>query len=208
MSNTHFSSHSPSAAAAAIKLNSASYPPSPPASAEALTIANVATLPSSYSTISTIVASDQSDSDSEQDVSEASSFSASSEALSIDASDAFLRSLFGSGYKAEFARHGMKTNAIDSGDMDGAVLESFAHATKTLYCAPSPSKLDREGLVDLMELAADQLDCSGLIICLSKSDKELEETLHSLLYVGGAIIPPGSSMIKFADHLVLVGLDL
>ena len=188
-------------------LASAAYPPSPPAVAEALTLANVATLPSSYSTISTTPTSDQSDSESESSSSEIS-FSASSEAASVDSSDLFLRIVFGSTYMADFARHGLKVSGTDVVETTGAVVESHEHGTKTLYCAPSPSKLDREALVDLMELADEQLDCDGLVICLDKSSPELEGTLHSLLYVGGCIVPPDAGMLKFAEHVVLVGLDL
>lgn len=62
-----------------------------------------------------------------------------------------------------------------------------------------------------MELADDELDCSGIVICLDrKADKqELAETLHSLMYVGGSIVAPDAGMLGHnSDEFILVGLDL
>jgi len=92
--------------------------------------------------------------------------------------------------------------------MQGAILESVENGTKTLYCSPELEKLDREGLVDLMERADEDFDCSGIVICLNKKDALLEETLHSLLYVGGAIVPPNAGLLKVSQDILLVGLDL
>lgn len=106
----------------------------------------------------------------------------------------------------------MKVGAVDDEtETAQAILESAEHGTRTLYCSPSSDRLDREGLVDLMERAEEQHECTGIVICLDKQDINLEETLHSLLYVGGAILSPepvAPGMLKFSNDIVMVGLDL
>jgi len=197
------------------------YPPSPPerhaglvtASSKPLTMANVAAIPSSFSTISTTPTSD---SEASSELSYSTS-STSSDALSVQSSEAemrFLEKVFGADYHSAFSRHGVKINSTAAQDVDamfpGAILESAEHATKTLYISPSPSNLlTRDSLIELMDLAIDEYECTGIVICLSKSDEDLEETLHELMYVGGAIVSPDAAMVGFnSKDYVLVGLDL
>lgn len=132
-----------------------------------------------------------------------------------------MSSVFGASYLSEFSKNGVKVAAIaediaeEAGlEADAAViLSSPVHDTNTLYYrAPADSgKLDREALVDLMEIADEDLSCNGIVICLDrKENKEsLAGTLHSLMYVGGAIIAPNAGLVSYnSEDFILVGLDL
>lgn len=189
-----------------------------------LTIANLAALPSSFSSsvLSTTPGSED-ESSSELSYSTSSSSEVPSIASSVDETK-FLSSIFGPAYFSEFSKHGVKVVSLPADVAEdlptspagsAAILSSPAHDTKTLYyLAPSdPTKLDRESLVDLMELADEDLECNGIVICLdrrSSVDKEeLAETLHSLMYVGGNIVAPDAGMLGFnSEDYILVGLDL
>lgn len=182
-----------------------------------LTLANVATIPSSLSTIATESVSSRSDSDSE--LSFTSSSAASSDAPSVvsQAGEELLGRLFGPTHLAEFARHGVKVGGVpatDDATFEGVTLESQSHdGSKTLYCVSSDvEELSKEGLVDLMEMADEELDCTALVICLDKkklSRTVLSETLHSLMYVGGQIVARDAGLIEYnSKDFVLVGLEL
>lgn len=182
-----------------------------------LSLANVATVPSSFtSTISTVPSSDFDD----DSFSEASFNSSISSAVSSHVSSPcearFLAKLFGASYTADLARLGVKVSTISLGlsrkSDPGAILSSLEHGTKTFYVCPpgfEHSTLNSERLVELMELAGDEYDCNGLVICLDKKHPALKETLHALLYVGGTIVPSDSGMLPFdSSAFVLFGLDL
>lgn len=231
--NTHHHHHislPTSAPFVQVSLASSDYPPSPPAVNEqkqigckALTIANVAALPSSFgsSNLSTSPISDEDDSSSsELSFSTTSSSEAPPSVASVDETR-FLSSVFGPTYLSEFGKYGVKVVALPEDIVDelptpnAAILSSPAHDTKTLYylASSNPSQLDREALVDLMELADEDLECNGIVICLDRKNctdkEELAETLHSLMYVGGAIVAPDSGMVAFnSEDYILVGLDL
>ncbi|KAL7010264.1 hypothetical protein EMMF5_000285 [Cystobasidiomycetes sp. EMM_F5] len=201
-----------------------------------LTLANVATLPSSYSTISTTPTSDDADDSSEASFSSTASSADSDGALSNASSPvspldgvscpapSFLVKLFGSTYATEFARNGVAATSVSlpcapsarkAAATTASVLSSSSHATKTLYVAPAASQLsllDSERLVQLMEVAEEEHACNALVICLDRAETSnglLEETLHSLLYVGGTIVHPSAGAVAFnSEKFVLVGLDL
>lgn len=194
-----------------------------------LTIANVASIPASYSTISS---SPISDSSSEEEGGEGSSeisfsSSSSSEAPSIQsqAELRFLENVFGPQYQRSLAGHGVKLSSVAAAGstgsqqlqqvdeelpFPGAILESVEHATRTLYVAPQPSsQLTKDSLIELMDLAIDEFECTAIVICLRKRDEDLGDTLHELLYVGGAIVSPDSGLVGYnSKDYVLVGLDL
>ena len=74
----------------------------------------------------------------------------------------------------------------------------------------------RESLTALLDLSADQLDAKALVLVLDKDDRELEglnELLHSLMYVGGHVLPPGKKALDGGwewdpRRWVLVGMEL
>lgn len=74
--------------------------------------------------------------------------------------------------------------------------------------------MDSERLVELMELAEEEHECNALVIAIDRMQNKmthdlLEETLHSLLYVGGAIVHPNAGTVAFdSNRFVLVGIDL
>lgn len=129
--------------------------------------------------------------------------------------------MFGASYLSEFSKNGVKVASIAEDIAEEAelaagsavILASPIHDTTTLYYrAPADSgKLDREALVDLMEIADEDLACTGIVICLDrKENKEsLAGTLHSLMYVGGSIIAPNAGLVGYnSEDFILVGLDL
>lgn len=82
----------------------------------------------------------------------------------------------------------------------------------------------RESVVDLLDRASEDLDCTGLVICLDKKEADLgapplllfnlcsdvgrtAEILHSLMYVGGNIISPKTTAYDNRSF-VLVGIDV
>jgi len=74
----------------------------------------------------------------------------------------------------------------------------------------------RESLTALLDLSADQLNAKALVLVLDKDDRELEglnELLHSLMYVGGHVLPPGKKALDGGwewdpRRWVLVGMEL
>lgn len=85
---------------------------------------------------------------------------------------------------------------------------------------PSSSPLDgldiRESLTALLDLASEPLGAKSLVLALDKNDREregLDELLHSLLYVGGQLLAPGSGALDGGwewdpRKWVLVGVEL
>lgn len=72
----------------------------------------------------------------------------------------------------------------------------------------------RESLTALLDLAADSLEATSLILALDKDDREPErlgELLHSLMYVGGQVVKQGAVPGEWEwdpRRWVLVGMDL
>jgi hypothetical protein len=86
---------------------------------------------------------------------------------------------------------------------------------------PSPSgqaaslALDiKESLTALLDLSSDSLDAKSLMLVLDRDDRDherLEDLLHSLMYAGGQVIPPGRLEGGYewdARSWVLVGIEL
>ncbi|PCH43883.1 hypothetical protein WOLCODRAFT_90574 [Wolfiporia cocos MD-104 SS10] len=90
---------------------------------------------------------------------------------------------------------------------DGVVLELPAKP-KTLYVdGKSAANVNlRESIVALLDLADESLQCSALVIALEKKSPFLGDLVHSLMYVGGAVVtrPP----FQVDDSYVLVGLEI
>jgi len=90
---------------------------------------------------------------------------------------------------------------------DGFIL-SLPNKSKVLYvdgqCAQLPSL--RESVVALLDLASEQLECEALIIALPKDSKDLDELIHSLMYVGGQVVtrPP----FKTSSAYLLIGMEV
>jgi len=133
----------------------------------------------------------------------------------------FLASVFGAGYLDSFTKLGVQV-ILPSNDVfpaelglkGAAVLSAPQQGTKTLYLSPKEmEKLDSQTLVELLEIADEDLECSALVIALERKPKEddetLAETLHALMYVGGAIVAPDAGVVKYdSEKFILVGLDL
>lgn len=72
----------------------------------------------------------------------------------------------------------------------------------------------RESLTALLDLAADSLEATSLILALDKDDREpdrLDELLHSLMYVGGQVVKQGALPGGWEwdpRRWVLVGIEL
>jgi hypothetical protein len=116
-----------------------------------------------------------------------------------------------------FPRHGLsalphsKRVAISSPnlntEMNGVVME-LPGKSRTLYVdGKSADSVNlRESIVALLDLADESLDCNGLVIVLERSSPNLGNILHSLMYVGGAVVtkPP----FQVDPAFILVGLDV
>lgn len=74
----------------------------------------------------------------------------------------------------------------------------------------------RESLTALLDLASESLNAKALVLALDKNDREregLDELLHSLMYAGGQVLPPGQGALDGGwewdpTKWVLVGLEL
>ncbi|KAK9899141.1 hypothetical protein P389DRAFT_209149 [Cystobasidium minutum MCA 4210] len=133
----------------------------------------------------------------------------------------FLASVFGASYLDSFTKLGVQV-VLPSNDVfpaelglkGAAVLSAPQQGAKTLYLCPEDmEKLDSQTLVELLEIADEDLECSALVIALERKTKEdnetLAETLHALMYVGGAIVAPDAGVVKYdSEKYILVGLDL
>ena len=81
--------------------------------------------------------------------------------------------------------------------------------------SPANRALDmRESLTALLDLAADSLEATSLVLVLDKDDRDPErmnELLHSLMYVGGQVIKQGALPGGWEwdpTRWVLVGIEL
>jgi len=79
---------------------------------------------------------------------------------------------------------------------------------KTLYVdGKSAESVNlRESIVALLDLADESLECTSLIIVLERSSPNLGSILHSLMYVGGAVVTKPPYQVDPA--FVLVGLEV
>lgn len=211
------------------------------AAAKPLTMANVSTFSSAaaaatavggspFSAISTSPTTDEDDGESsegEGDSASEISFSSDSSSSSSNAASnkdhQFLASVFGPTYLDSFSKLGVQVVLptqdvfpVELGLKGSAVLSAPQHGTKTAYLCPTDmEKLDSQTLVDLLEIADEDLECSALVICLERNqgndhqDETLAETLHALMYVGGSIVAPDAGVVKYdSEKYILVGLDL
>jgi len=90
---------------------------------------------------------------------------------------------------------------------DGVVLE-LPGKPKTFYvdCKSAEVVNLREGIVALLDLADEHLQCSALVIALEKASPALSSLLHSLMYVGGTVVTKPDFPVDPA--YVLVGLEM
>lgn len=90
---------------------------------------------------------------------------------------------------------------------DGVVLE-LPGKPKTFYvdCKSAEVVNLREGIVALLDLADEHLQCSALVIALEKASPALGNLLHSLMYVGGNVVTKPDFPVDPA--YVLVGLEI
>lgn len=97
-------------------------------------------------------------------------------------------------------------NVADEGRWEMAIVNG-----ETLYArCQGAAYVDlcmRESVVDLLDRASEELDCTGLVICLDKNEADLAEILHSLMYVGANIISPKTTAYD-NNAFVLVGIDV
>lgn len=61
-------------------------------------------------------------------------------------------------------------------------------------------------VVALLDLASEQLECEALIIALPKTSDDLDELIHSLMYVGGQVVtrPPFNTNPSY----LLIGMEV
>lgn len=95
----------------------------------------------------------------------------------------------------------------------GAVVTNAQEETKTLYAkARNSDGFDqvnlKESVMELIEVAEEQFECTGVVLCLEKSSSDLKELIHSLMYVGGTVIPPNLSNMAYRSDYVLVGIEI
>jgi hypothetical protein len=90
---------------------------------------------------------------------------------------------------------------------DGVVLE-LPGKPKTFYvdCKSAEVVNLREGIVALLDLADEHLQCSALVITLEKASPALSSLLHALMYVGGTVVTKPDFPVNPA--YVLVGLEI
>jgi len=90
---------------------------------------------------------------------------------------------------------------------NGVVIE-LPGATKTLYVdSKSAQSVNlRDSIVALLDLADESLACGALVIVLERSSPNLGQLLHSLMYVGGAVIT--KLPFEVDPAFVLVGLEI
>jgi len=89
----------------------------------------------------------------------------------------------------------------------GAVLENPAMGTRTLFVVGG-SYEDvnlRDSVCGVLEMAENDLGCNGVVMCLEKNTPDLDQLLHSLMYVGGTIT---KGVYDPNPAYILVGLDV
>jgi len=107
----------------------------------------------------------------------------------------------------EYARS-VSVSSVEMGiSFDGVVLE-LPDKPKTFYvdCKSAEVVNLREGIVALLDLADEHLQCSALVIALEKDSPALGSLLHSLMYVGGTVVTKPDFPVDPA--YVLVGLEI
>ncbi|KAH9083717.1 ornithine decarboxylase antizyme-domain-containing protein [Lactarius deliciosus] len=107
----------------------------------------------------------------------------------------------------EYARS-VSVSSLEMGiSFDGVVLE-LPGKPKTFYvdCKSAEVVNLREGIVALLDLADEHLQCSALIIALEKASPALSSLLHALMYVGGTVVTKPDFPVDPA--YVLVGLEM
>lgn len=116
-----------------------------------------------------------------------------------------------------FPRHGTsilpyaKSVSISAPNMgatfEGVVL-SLPGQPKSLYVDGNSAQSVnfRESIVALLDLADESLQCSTLVIVLDRGSPSLGTVLHSLMYVGGAVITKPA--YEVASSLVMVGMEI
>jgi hypothetical protein len=107
----------------------------------------------------------------------------------------------------EYARS-VSVSSVEMGiSFDGVVLE-LPGKPKTFYvdCKSAEVVNLREGIVALLDLADEHLQCSALVIALEKASPALSSLLHSLMYVGGTVVTKPDFPVDPA--YVLVGLEI
>ncbi|KAH8992873.1 ornithine decarboxylase antizyme-domain-containing protein [Lactarius hatsudake] len=107
----------------------------------------------------------------------------------------------------EYARS-VSVSSLEMGiSFDGVVLE-LPGKPKTFYvdCKNAEVVNLREGIVALLDLADEHLQCSALIIALEKASPALSSLLHALMYVGGTVVTKPDFPVDPA--YVLVGLEI
>jgi len=107
----------------------------------------------------------------------------------------------------EYARS-VSVSSVEMGiSFDGVVLE-LPGKPKTFYvdCKSAEVVNLREGIVALLDLADEHLQCSALVIALEKASPALSNLLHSLMYVGGTVVTKPDFPVDPA--FVLVGLEI
>lgn len=92
----------------------------------------------------------------------------------------------------------------------GITINDFRGGEKVLIVKPKDVEtLElRESVLELFETADEDLGCEKVIIGLEKSCQDLGQIIHSLLYVGGQIIPPNQAFFTAKPDHVLIGLDI
>jgi len=119
--------------------------------------------------------------------------------------------------KSVFPRSKVRDRALpinsDSGIWNLALFDEGVDGKRVLYAKGSGGfevMNLRENLVSLLDRADEELDCDQVVVVLEKKDKNLGSLLHSLMYVGGVVIPSTASSIhrKHSSSCVLVGIEL
>lgn len=104
--------------------------------------------------------------------------------------------------------HGIIENVFDE-LWDGSILdETSSNGERTLYIEPTDATClnANENIIDLIEQADEDYDCTSIVICLHKDSTELSSVVHSLMYAGGSIV----SHPRYAANpeYVLIGVSL
>ncbi|KAH8922394.1 hypothetical protein BT69DRAFT_1334732 [Atractiella rhizophila] len=66
----------------------------------------------------------------------------------------------------------------------------------------------RDKVLRLLEAADEAFSCDMVVICLEKRLPGISELIHSLMYVGGSILPPNHPKFPSQSDYVLIGLEL
>ena len=114
-------------------------------------------------------------------------------------------------FPEDSAVHGLPSRAVELAQIhagwEGVVLDNPEQGTRTLYVAGG-SYEDvnmRESVCAVLELAEEELACTGVVMCLEKKTSHIGDLIHALLYVGGTIT---NLPFPAAQDYILVGLDL